>query len=428
MRIIRGKNIDEVSHLIASEMINIERGEKIFEKGKIQKEPFDSYLSGNKNGVHFEFEVKKGFIAIPNATLKISNRISNQLAILTKQISFYPCKILCAQKENCIDTICTQYMDGFHDRNIYNNITLRSALHIDATKLYSFINTFRWYIGTYREILLLLDVIKIRNADISDLLRSVSCIVYDPCHIFQFKDNHLQVNFPLTSDLTEHPHFMTECLDIHPIYGVQWHIYKNKNVIISRCHAVPYDVYKENFANIDLIECILQLKKYKEFLLHAPKAVKLLSELFVSNKRKDLNKHHVCQICKTYLYDDIYVIELLYNKSTVHIGLCALCVHTRITHRFIHRALKFNNKSPHKGLLTMLKVTYPRTFKDVLILLNYSPLSIDIMNRLYELQGTLYYSNHTIWKDDISSISNAHELLEGTNDFKYLFICDICLI
>ena len=67
------------------------------------------------------------------------------------------------------------------------------------------------------------------------------------------------------------------------------------------------------------------------------------------------------------------------NKFNIHLGLCEICVHTQTN---LLDMIPFIKNMNYK----LLKVQYPRSFDEVLALLNYSNSEKSIMSHIYKAQ------------------------------------------
>lgn len=138
----------------------------------------------------------------------------------------------------------------------------------------------------------------------------------------------------------------------------------------------------------------------------------------------------LCQCCKCPLYDEVYCLfeKLDSNKCMI---VCALCMHaslcwkngtmpTGVTPDFMHSYLLLSNEYAQPAHLTDIfpsavigRVTYPRTFADVVDDLSFPGLNLDEYKRVLK---TMYYGNCTTVKNMDRYIHNLHGI--GRHDYE----------
>jgi len=413
MRIIRGNHKGEAIKLIACEMINIEYNKMVYVGTQIQSYPWKEYISGTLHDVHFDVQSSMGYIAMSYGDISRESLVKATDA-LDNQLRDYPSKLVvtCSRdlSNNTGFTQKSEYKRWTKPRMITNVYDKKIA---DQHK-YNDTTLYFWFMYSFNDIVLLRDHMPPDILTTFDtfnrLLRAATCIVYDPNRKFSFEDNHLELNFPLVKDLTCFPNYLDLCVNIHIIYGIRWHIYNARSSNNSDCYELNCPVYDELYENVNLIK--FDHGEYKPSMgrhkSHMKLHIKYIYECSLEEAIMSASKNDVCNACLTLLYDEIYVVEVLTptTKNQIiltHIGLCAICVHScDVLSAFSELAVK----------TTLLKVTYPRSFEQVLALLNYSEKNKRIMNSIHTTK--LYYDSTVMHFDNtfdsIISVKSPYDL------------------
>ena len=435
MRIIHEIKYDRAIQRIAQEMINIEYNKIVYKNLKLQSYPWDPYVSSGINGVHFYVHANVGYICVPtiNNIQKFHKQLIIETGSLDKQLDKYPSKLIVIQPDDTSTIGSTHY--GEYKKCMLHRMIVDTCSN-NIPEIYSDVNEgdimYTWYMGSYEDIILIRDHIDITSIDtkntsmISLLLKAASCIVYDPMKIFNFADDHIQLNFPIVENFTCSPYYEDSFFDIHIIYGIRWHIYKRRNEDVKNCFELKCAVYEEQFDKIKLYAYYYEDEPPPHVMLttlHLQKIYKCSINWSVTHKRGSMSlktspRNDICNVCQTLLYDDIYVIEIITYESTMlvtYIGLCAICVHS-------YSDLFEDLTEGIKNQITarLLKVRYPRTFMETLTLLNYSTRCKRIMNNIYS--KTLHFDGTILSGDNIVSIRNPYDLLKNLyKDTSYIF-------
>lgn len=449
MRIYHHSDINQLIPLIAREIINIEYGKLVYDGLQRLPYPWKNYLTIKYNDVEFNADIRKGFIGIPNSfkdkfnpdKIKlIITLLLEELEDIDHQLQDFPRHLIPVSNDEYTPSGITFYVEDNNfignRRNIKDNLYGRQP-NTPGNYLYT------WNLYWHDELIIFLDTnANGKRPQLSILLRSLSMIIWDPTHIFKFKDMELREDFPNISNLSCYDKLTMTCFQFHPIYGIKWHIYKLHHIKLINhiCHELNYKVYRESFDNINLVkfkvnssENLTQiestLKKF-DLVLCLDKSKRLSKSADKKDDSKEDFRNDLCCICETMLYDDIYVLEVmkpigkLFNreldpslKFAIHFGLCDICVGDIDIPKIIKILSRYQ--------WTMLKVTFPRTFKEVLQLLKYPIKDIEIMTYIYDLQT----SNHQYLKYDgmisgpkIATFSNISDLLKYSDkNYNYLF-------
>jgi len=441
MRIIHEIKYDHAIRRIAQEMINIEYNKIVYKDLKLQSYPWDPYVSSGVNGVHFYVQANVGYICVPsiNNIQKFHERLITETEILDKQLDKYPSKLIVMNPEDTSTIGSThygEYKKCMLHRIIYDATPFQYPKIIPET--YFNVNEadimYTWYMSSYEDIILIRDHIDTTNINtkntsmINLLLKAASCIVYDPMKIFNFADDHIQLNFPIMENFTCSPYYEDSFFDIHIIYGIRWHIYKRRNADVTNCFELKCAVYEEQFDKIKLYAYDYEDEKSPHVMLTSL----LLQKIYecsinlihpVTHKRRSMSlktspRNDICNVCQTLLYDDIYVIEIITYERTMlvtYMGLCAICVHS---YNDLFEDLTKGIKN--QITIRLLKVRYPRTFMETLTLLNYSTKCKRIMNNIYT--KTLHFDGTILLGDNIVSVRNPYDLLKKLyKDTSYIF-------
>lgn len=432
-------------------MINIEYGKMVYDKMTMLPYPWKDYITLKYNNVEFGINNCEGAICLPMShkeditVSKIISALTDELKIVQKELQDFPFKLVPVTnhtyqlsgisfyvEDDCIDV---------KDRIIINNTSLSSFRQRTQGDKY----LYKWQIGWNKDNIKLLDF---DNYQLNNIILGVSCIVWDPANIFNLKDMELRGNFPTIKDLTIYNNISTSNIQLHPIFGVKWHIFNDS----QEEHNITFykgPVYNELFDNVYLLKfkpgSITKKTRIKstmirfKILLH-PENIKerprkLKNTKLAEIKDEDEYYNDICHICETKLYDDIYVLEITIpdNRSTtidnrgslnkivkeynIHFGLCDICGSDT--------NLIQNNVALCPNQWKILRVTFPRTFKEVLELYNYSVNDIRVLNYLHNLirkeQLIPVYKNSISGKN-FHSIDDVKKLISGEYaDYQYLF-------
>ncbi len=434
MRVLHHPDIYKIIPLIAREMINIEYGKKVYDKMTILPYPWKDYITLKYNDVEFGINTREGVICLPVSydehtnVFNIISSLTNELKSIQIQLQHFPCKIIpIANNHYQLSGISFYAEDdciGVEKRIIINSALVAAAAYRDDKYLY------KWKIGWHGDIIKLLDF---DNYPLKDIILGASCIIWDPENKFNIKDMGLQGNFPTIADLTICNNISESIIQLHPIFGVKWHIFTDAR----EGHNMTFYkglVYDELFDNVNLLKfkpgSILKktrikstIIKFKILLTPAKGEIR-----DIKSEIKDEEEYYddICHICETKLYGDIYVLEITIenNRSVpnkllnVHFGLCDICGSD--TNLIQHNIILCPNQ------WKMLRVTFPRTFKEVLELYNYSITDVKVLNYLYHLpiegQSMKYNKNCSISGNKFHSIENAKKLISGDyKNYDYLF-------
>ena len=437
MRIFHHPKIYKIIPLLAREMINIEYGKMVYDKMTILPYPWKDYiiLEYKKTGVEYGIHTREGVICLPssyNEDINISNIISNltkELKIVKKELENFPFKLVpIANSEYQLSGISFYVEDdciGVKDRTIINATSPQAT---GDKYLY------KWRIGWHKDNIKLLDFGSYR---LKEIILGVSCIIWDPENKFILEDMSLRCNFPTTADLAICNKISTSIIRLHPIFGVKWHIFNDawEGHNMNFYQGIVYD---ESFDNVNLLrlkagsidkKTRIKMTMIKLQILLNPAAVGKNNKTCIGLPEAKIDDdeycNDICHICETKLYDDIYVLEVVicnnkpHREHTIYFGLCSICGSDV---NLITQNLSLLKPKQWK----ILRVMYPRTFKEVLELYNYSANDINVLNYLYVLQQKkhtlIYNKNNSISGNKIHSIENAQKLISGEyKKYEYLF-------
>ena len=429
MRIVHEMKHDQAIQRIAREMINIEYNKIVYDGLEIQPHPWKPYVSSGVNGVQFYIHANVGYIYVLHIQEYLENLIA-ETETLDKQLNEYPNKWVVMNPDDISTIGATHYGEYkkcmlpriiydatlFHD----NEIIPEPDADNDQHTMYT------WYIYSGTDIILRDQLTNDRKI-INQLLQAASCIIYDPEKIFNFEDNHLQLNFPLSENLTCFQHYMQTKLNIHVIYGIRWHIYRGYKDSCSKanCFQLTSAVYKECIDNIKLFafnhDNPISTAGLDNCNGEVPKYLRKVYECSIDSAPESRCRNDICNVCQTPLYDDIYVMEIITYKDDkillTHLGLCVICIHS--SNNLLNKVIREIKK---QCTFRLLKVRYPRTFMETLTLLKYSEKDKRIMNIIYN--NELSFDGSVLSGNKITSIETINDILcksYNYNDMRCIF-------
>ncbi len=440
MKIFHASGLDIAIPLIAREIINLEYRKIVYDI-TLMDYPWNPYFTLKCNDNEFTIDIREGLICIPihSSPNKIINALTQELLMIDIQLEKYPPNLIPigGSNNNCrVGISC--YVESTElkkSRRVFYKYTE------DADKFENYL--YSWKIITYDHLLEF-------GCSLTDMLKSYSCILWDPKKIFKFSNMEFIQNFPTMDDLKNNKITPTK-YTFHHIFGIKWHIFQGRKFQVKKLKQTVYD---ESYDNVDLLNFdeILDSHspedKINTTIVGINNIIKNLSKLQIKleneskseNESKNESKNEsvkkvndICYICKILLYDDIYVVEVililtkleaihLLGSSVkspiylpIHFGLCSICGSNPEIIK------KPNSINPEHWQL--LRVKYPRTFKEVLQQLNFSKLDVNIMsyiNDLHEVQ-TLNYDGRYITGPNLVSYTyqSMFEYIDDLHTYRF---------
>ncbi len=436
MRIFHNAKFKSLVPTIAREMINIEYGKLVYDGMKLLPYPWKPYLILKHNDNECIVDIRHGIICIPdyNREYKIFIvELTTELRKLDAELLEYPSNLISISHDDYVSCGMTIYVSSV-DINLYRRTICDAVDRGEYWETGEFL--YKWAFKSY-------SILYDYDRSFEHMMLSVSCIIWDPNHIFNYKNAALVPQFPTIADLSHHDKSTSTIFDIHRIFGIKWHIYGNKSpkvkrntplmlvgdpVLVPVIKPITFTdckVYNELYENVNLLPSIIgvnnesSMKITLDTIRHFDDDDDIKTDDHINAKYRE----DICYTCGTFLYDDIYVIDVtLTLKDTISIqfGLCCICGSNK---HIVTRSTYINSKN-----WIILVVSYPRTFKDVLELYNYSPNDKEIMNYIYKLQNDqlLQYTGSHIYGPDLRSYSQPQSIKKHYDKSLYMFRYNMC--
>lgn len=403
------KNDTNATFEIATILFNMELGEKAFNvSGDLDDR--DDYHVLHKDGISYTIRGNEGNIVIMNNEV-----INNETYIEDLDKNLQKLDELYIKEHGNIQYYTTKSMDFTLVSEIYNENNARriiSSNGINPTK-----SCFKWKIID-RDIILpaIMDRKCSRDVWEHTFLTKYNTLIIDDCDIFDTND---KVTFFDDIPSIKHYNMAKRIVDCCPIiFERKTRSIDNTLRELSGVNIIKTDssilqamfpVYEEHWVNIKPMRIS---KNSKNSTLEHIYSLLLKEE---ENTENDFQgcPNDICHACGMYLYDYIYVMELVN-----HVCVCTKC---------FHNVIQYEKFSPKFDKVKVLKVKHPNDISDVIKRISKS----ELRDLLLELSGndvTIDDKNGSIITPNYMGSGSIYPVLlklVPPPENKKLFVCHI---